>query len=114
MPGHEIHALRALILVGIVALTGCEPLQVPEYQRTPQQAEIEAQSLSDQGRHQAAAETYLHLAQQADAIERQRLLILVADERRLAGTPELALSILERLGDPSDEAKLLLLAQVLA
>jgi len=113
-PGHEIHSLGTVVLIGMLTLTGCEPLQVPELHRTPMQAEVEARSLSDEGRHQAAAEAYLQLAQQADTIERQHFLILVADERRMAGTPEVAQSILDRLSYPVDATNLLLWSQVSA
>ena len=61
-----------------------------------------------------AADAYLRLAETADYTDRQRYLILVADERRLAGNPEVAQTILDRLGEPIEEPNLLLWAQVAA
>jgi outer membrane PBP1 activator LpoA protein len=56
----------------------------------------------------------LQLAQSAEPIARQHYLILTAAERRLAGNPEVAQTILDRLGQPIAESNQLLWSQVAA
>ena len=74
-----------------------------------------AEELASEGRHQAAADAYLELANAAgDYALRQRYLILMAHERLQAGFPEVAKTILNRLGDPVDESNLLLWTRVSA
>lgn len=74
-----------------------------------------AEELAAQGKHQAAADAYFELANQsADFAQRQRFLILMAHERYLAGFPEVAQTILDRLGDPVDQNNLLLWSLVSA
>ena len=111
LPGNEFHLLLTALL--ILLLAGCEPMQLPD-QRTMTGENVGAQSLSDQGLHQAAAEAYMQLAQEADYADRQHYLILVARERYLGGNPEVAQTILDRLGEPIEESNLLLWAQVAA
>lgn len=107
-------ALAALII--LTGLTACETTPFisdpgePEYV-----AANRAEELSSAGRHQAAADAYLELAKKtSDRAERQRYLILMARERRLAGFPEVAKTILNRLGDPIDDSNLLLWTRVAA
>ena len=96
-------------------MTGCQPVQYPDYERERvTTAGKEAAGLSARGQHQAAADKYMQLAQRASGVKRQYYLILVANERRLAGYPEVAQTILDRLGTPVDSANLLLWAQVAA
>ena len=111
--GNEIHLARAALVFVLIALAGCEPLQLPD-QEPVSSAGAGAAALSGQGLHQAAAEAYLRLAETADYADRQRYLILVANERRLAGNPEVAQTILDRLGEPIEASNLLLWAQVAA
>ncbi len=108
-PGNEFCWIQAALVS--VLLAGCAPMQMPD-QRTTTGETAGAQSLSDQGLHQAAAEAYMQLAQEADYTDRQYYLILVARERYLAGNPEVAQTILDRLGEPIEESNLLLWAQV--
>jgi outer membrane PBP1 activator LpoA protein len=108
-PGNEIRLIQAALV--FVLLAGCEPMQMPD-ERTMTGETTGAQSLSNQGLHQAAAEAYMQLAQAADYANRQYYLILVTRERFLAGNPEVAQTILDRLGEPIEEANLLLWAQV--
>ena len=114
-PGDEIHVAGfSAILVVILSLAACgtvPPVDSPSQATTPIDT---AASLSRQGRHEAAADLYQQMAQQAGAADRQRYLILTARERRLAGTPEVAEKILQRIGQPVDEPNLLLWAQVSA
>ena len=119
-PSHEIHlpitcAAWLAPLVTVALLAGCQPVQYPDYERERVQAAgKDAADMSERGQHQAAADAYLQLAQRAEGIERQYYLILVANERRLAGYPEVARTILDRLGTPVDGSNLLLWAQVTA
>ena len=73
-----------------------------------------ADSLARQGRHEAAADLYQQLAQQTEGSERQRYLMLTARQRLLAGTPDVARAIVQRLDQPVDESNQLLWAQVSA
>lgn len=107
--GNEFRLLQAALVC--LLLAGCAPMQMPD-QRTTTGETAGAQSLSNQGLHQAAAEAYMQLAQEADYTDRQYYLILVARERYLAGNPEVAQTILDRLGEPIEESNLLLWAQV--
>jgi outer membrane PBP1 activator LpoA protein len=114
-PGHEIRPSRlARLAAGIIlllALAGCEPVQM----RAPgAPTDTEAQRLAERGRHQAAADAFLRLALETEGPVQQKYLILVANERRLAGNPEVAQTILGRLGEPIDESNLLLWCQVAA
>jgi outer membrane PBP1 activator LpoA protein len=117
---HEIHLrdwIPALLasLLAVVLLAGCQPVTYPDYERERvSTAGKDAAKMSDQGQHQAAADAYMQLAQRAGGVERQYYLILVANERRLAGYPEVAQTILDRLSTPIDDANLLLWAQVAA
>jgi outer membrane PBP1 activator LpoA protein len=76
--------------------------------------DTQAQSLAEKGRHQAAADAFLRLAQETEGALQQRYLILVANERRLAGNPDVAQNILDRIGEPIDDSNLLLWSQVTA
>jgi len=120
LPCHEIHLLDRIVawfalLLMLAAIAGCQPVQYPDYERERVSAAgRNAAEMSNQGQHQAAADAYMQLAQRAGGVERQRYLILVANERRLAGYPEIAQTILDRLGRPIDDANLLLWAQVAA
>jgi outer membrane PBP1 activator LpoA protein len=111
-PGHEILSVsRMAILALLFTLAGCQPVQM----RQPGvPTDREARTLSADGNHQAAADAFLQLAQTAEGALQQRYLILVANERRLAGNPEVAQTILDRLGKPIDESNLLLWSQVAA
>ena len=109
--GIEFRKIPAALL--IVLLAGCAPMQMPD-QRTTTDEMRGAQSLSDQGLHQAAADAYMQLAQQEGYTARQYYLILVARERYLAGNPEVAETILSRLGEPIEESNLLLWSEVAA
>lgn len=114
-PGHEIRSSGRVasiaVLVAIFALAACESMQIRQPD-TP--TDREAQALSAKGRHQGAADAFLRLAQASEGALQQRYLILVANERRLAGNPEIAQTILGRLGEPIDESNLLLWSQVAA
>ena len=134
MPGHEIRhrdtgsATAARIITsaqrtvlhltaGVLLLmaAACGPLQVSDtYEPIPDGPISAAEALSGQGRHQAAADAYLQLAQAADSTRRQHYLILTARERRLAGNPEIARTIMNRLSQPIAEQNRLLWAQVSA
>jgi outer membrane PBP1 activator LpoA protein len=117
---NEIHLparFTAWLVTSLVAalLAACQPVQYPDYERERvSTAGKNAAEMSDQGRHQDSADAYMQLAQRAGGIERQLYLILVANERRLAGYPEVAQTILDRLGTPIAEANLLLWVQVAA
>lgn len=103
----------AASLVLVLTLTACgitPPEDTGAAVATPVRT---AESLSRQGRHEAAADLYRQLAQRADGELRQRYLILMARERHLAGTPEFSRTILSRLGDVA-ESNRLLWAQVAA
>ena len=90
-------------------------MQYPDYGRERvTTAGRDAAEMSEKGQHQAAADAYMQLAQRAGGVERQYYLILVANERRLGGYPEVARTILGRLGTPIDDSNLLLWAQVTA
>lgn len=115
MPGDEIHIAKiAAMLLLALMLFACETVPTDDTVGAPATPIQTAESLSRQGRHEAAADLYQQLAQQAEAAERQRYLILTARERHLAGTPEVARTILSRLGRPIDESNRLLWAQVSA
>ncbi len=74
-----------------------------------------AEELASQGMHQAAADAYLELANTAGNVtDRQHYLLRMAHERLLAGFPEVAKNILNRLGKRINEAHLLLWTQVTA
>jgi len=119
-PSHEIHLPGTIAawlapLVTVAVLAGCQPVQYPDYGRERvTTAGRGAAEMSEKGQHQAAADAYLQLAQRAGGVERQYYLILVANERRLGGYPEVARTILGRLGTPIDDSNLLLWAQVTA
>ena len=102
------------MLVLALTLVACETVPTDDTGDAAATPVRTAESLSRQGRHEAAADLYQQLAQQAEAAERQRYLILTARERQLAGTPEVARTILSRLGQPIDESNQLLWAQVAA
>lgn len=134
MPGHEIRrretgsataartigsARRAALRLTAPALmfmaAACGPLQVPDTDAPiPDGPASAAEALSGQGRHQASADAYLQLAQAAESTWRQRYLILTARERRMAGNPEIARTIMNRLSQPIAEPNRLLWAQVSA
>ena len=105
------HRATLLLAVWLAACTPMPPTGVGDAPETPVTT---AESLSRQGRHEAAADLYQQMAQQADATQRERYLILTARERHLAGTPEVARTILDRLSQPIDETNRLLWAQVSA
>jgi len=109
--------LRALaVLIILTALTGCEttPFTTPSG-TTQYVAANRAEELAFQGRHQAAADAYLQLARGAsDRTQHQRYLILMARQRWLAGFPEVAGTILSRLGEPIEASNLLLWTVVTA
>ena len=102
-----------IILTG---LTGCATSPLTSWPDSPDDvATNRAEELAAGGRHQAAADAYLELANATgDYALRQRYLILMAHERLQAGFPEVAKTILNRLGDPIDESNLLLWTQVSA
>lgn len=114
-PGEKIRRTSSAAAIALAAvLTACTtapPTQPVD--RTPTPVET-AESLSRQGRHEAAADLYQRMAQRADTVTRQRYLILTARERNLAGTPEVARTILDRLSQPIDDSNRLLWAQVSA
>lgn len=114
--GDEIRVTRigaALILALGLAACGTVPPDDPGGE--PQTPVVTAESLSQQGRHKAAADMYQQMAQQAeDPTSRQRYLILTARERHLAGTPEVARTIMDRLSQPIADSNRLLWAQVAA
>ncbi len=134
MPRHEIKqwetgpataartrtcARRATLQVtaGVLLLmsAACGPLQVSEpYEPLPDGQASAAEALSRQGRHQASADAYLQLAQASDSTRRQHYLIRTARERRLAGNPEIAQTIMSRLSQPIADPNRLLWAQVSA
>jgi outer membrane PBP1 activator LpoA protein len=110
-PGNESQLISTALAV--LLLASCAPMQ-QSGQRSTIDETSGAQSLSEQGRHQAAAEAYMQLAQEAGYEDRQYYLILVARERYLAGNPEVAATILDRLGEPIEDSNLLLWAQIAA
>jgi len=113
--GDEISAARiGAILLFALALTACETLPVDTPEPDKPTPVVTAESLSRQGRHEAAADLYQQMAEQAGTTERQKYLILTARERQLAGTPEVGRTILNRLSQPIHESNQLLWAQVSA
>jgi len=113
--GDEIHIPRiAATLLLALTVVACETVSIEDTADPTTTPVRTAESLSQQGRHEAAADLYQQLAHQAEAAERQRYLILTARERQLADTPEVARTILSRLGQPTDESNRLLWAQVSA
>jgi len=98
----------------MLTLAACETVPPVDTDSAPATPIRTAESLAQQGRHEAAADLYQQMAQQAEGTERQRYLILTARERHLAGTPEVARAILDRLGQAIDESNRLLWAQVSA
>jgi len=111
---HMTHALAGLII--LAGLAGCATTAPIPQTRVPEDvAANRAEDLAASNRHQAAADAYLELARQAtDRTEQQRYLILMARERQLAGFPEVAKTILSRLGEPIDATNLLLWTRVAA
>jgi len=110
-------ATRALAgLIILTGLTGCATGSLTSWQDSAgDTATNQAEELASEGRHQAAADAYLELANATgDYALRQRYLILMAHERLQAGFPEVAKTILNRLGDPIEESNLLLWTQVSA
>jgi outer membrane PBP1 activator LpoA protein len=110
-------ANRALAwLIILTGLTGCATDSLTSWPDPAAESTINrAEELAAEGRHQAAADAYLALAYAAgDRALRQRYLILMAHERLQAGFPEVAKTILNRLGDPIDASNLLLWTQVSA
>lgn len=115
--GNEIRSRRiaaAAAIMLMLALASCGTVPPTDTGTQPDQPVITAESLSAQGRHVAAAELYQQMAQQAGSVLRQRYLILTAHERLLAGTPDVARTILNGLSQPIDESNRLLWAQVSA
>jgi len=112
---NEIRAGRVgaavILAIWLAACTTMPPADTGDESKAPVNT---AKSLSRQGRHEAAADLYQQMAQQAAPVLRQRYLILTARERLLADTPEVAQTILDRLGQPIDESNLQLWAQVAA
>ena len=99
------HASAWLII--LAGLTGCATSPLTSWTDPPEYAANHAEELSSQGQHQAAADAYLELARATtDHTEHQRYLILIARERLLAGFPEVAGTILSRLGEPIDDDNL--------
>ncbi|MDP7419928.1 MAG: hypothetical protein QF483_08590, partial [Gammaproteobacteria bacterium] len=103
-------------LIILTGLAGCTAIPVisqtgaPEYAATSR-----AEQFASRGQHREAADAYLELANlTADYAERQSYLILMAHERLLAGFPEIAKNILNRLGEPIAESNLLLRSRVMA
>ena len=103
-------------LIILTGLAGCTAIPVisqtgaPEYAATSR-----AEQFASRGQHREAADAYLELANlTADYAERQSYLILMAHERLLAGFPEIAKNILNRLGEPIAESSLLLRSRVMA
>jgi len=97
-------------LIILTGLAGCATVPMAPQSGSAQYAAAnQAEELASQGQHRAAADAYLELANKtADYTERQRYLILMAHERLLAGFPEVAKTILSRLGDPIEEPNQLL------
>lgn len=112
----EIVTGCAILLLAAVTLTGCTPTSLAPPAGPPEAvAANRAEALSARGLHQDAADAYLELARGAERpVVRQRFLILMARERLLAGFPEVAETILSRLGDPIDAGNLLLWTTVRA
>jgi outer membrane PBP1 activator LpoA protein len=113
-PGHESEwqrRLRPWLAVGLIAITvACQPLQQPTGMSLDKSRQ--AESLADQGRHDAAARIYLELAEQGSATNRQKNFLLAANEQRLAGSPETARTIVDRLPQPIAPQNQRLWAQV--
>ncbi len=108
---------RAIVwLIILTGLVSCTTLPLSTQTGSPEYAAANrAEELASQGRHQAAADAYLELANKtANYAERQRYLILMAHERLQAGFPEVAKTILSRLGEPVDKSNLLLWTRVAA
>lgn len=113
--GDEIRltGIGATLLLTL-ALVACETVPPTDTGIQPATPIRTAESLSSQGRHEDAADLYQQMAQQNEGAARQRYLILTSRERLLAGTPEVAGTILARMGQPIDESNQLLWAQVSA
>ena len=94
--------LPTLLAAMLIMITGCEPMLSPETPTTGVRPMNRAEALSQQGRHQAAAEEYMRLAAAADYVARQGYLILAAREHNRAGNPETAQRLLNRVGQPID------------
>ncbi|MFW2403539.1 MAG: hypothetical protein ACN4GT_02155, partial [Gammaproteobacteria bacterium] len=115
--GNEIRAPKiavAAMFVLALAIASCGTVPPVDTGTVPDKPVVTAESLSAQGRHVAAAELYQRMAQQSDSVLRQRYLILTARERLLAGTPDVARTILNGLSQPIDDSNRLLWAQVSA
>jgi outer membrane PBP1 activator LpoA protein len=94
----------------IVLIAACQPMQQPSSLALDKSRQ--AETLADQGRHDAAARIYLELAEQGSIPQRQKYYLLAANEQRLAGSPQTARTVLERLPSPIAESNQLLWAQV--
>lgn len=116
VPTRSIRAGTIAWLIIMTGLAGCATIQRAPLDGSQEYAAANrAEELAAQGRHLAAADAYLKLANQTTSHpERQRYLILMAHERLLAGFPEVAKTILSRLGDPVDETNLGLWTRVTA
>lgn len=103
-------------LIILTGLAGCTAIPLSSQTGSPEYAAANrAEQFASLGQHREAADAYLELANlTADYAERQSYLILMAHERLLAGFPEVAKTILSRLGDPIDESNLLLWSRVIA
>jgi outer membrane PBP1 activator LpoA protein len=111
--GYETRPCRLFAAMALaIALVACTTIDPGDSE--PAGPVATAESLSRQGRHEAAADLYQQLALQTGGSERQRYLMLTARQRLLAGTPEVARKIVLRLDQPVAESNRLLWAQVSA
>jgi len=118
LTSREIFRGRATILLIalLTGLTACQPPQmVMEDQLQGSSTANRAAQLAGQGDHQAAADAYFDLARTtADPTLQQRYLIQASNERLLAGFPEIAKNILDRVRKPINESNALLWTLVAA
>jgi len=100
--GVALTCLASLLLV----LAGCQTVPSQTGTATGDSAAERADALARQGRHDAAADTYLQLAETSSGDTRQRYLILAARERLLASRVGAAQAILDALDEPIADANL--------
>lgn len=110
-PGQAALLARASLAL-LLVIGACTPLQRDTGPGAEDPGVRQATALSDQGRYDKAAESYLKLAEGATGPLKERYLIRAARERRLEGQLDAAQAILDSLAEPISEENLLGWAQV--
>jgi len=100
------YSSRVLTVLATVLLVlgGCQTVPTQTDSGIGDSAAARADALARQGRHDAAAEDYLELAETSAGDTRQRYLILAARERLLAGRVGAAQAIIDALASPIADA----------